>query len=34
MPKSQPLGKQLRQHIDAYGGIKAGTSRSATFANI
>ena len=26
MPKSQPLGKQPRQHIDAYGGIKAGTS--------
>ena len=30
MPKSQPLGKQPRQHIDAYGGIKAGTSRSGS----
>ena len=35
MPKSQPLDKQPQQHqIDAYGGIEAGTSRSAIFVNI
>ena len=33
MPKSQPLGKQPRQHIDAYGGIKAGTSQYQIFSD-